>query len=516
MGFNLRLEEFLKYDKIVIQCHDNPDADAIASGYALYTYFNEHGKDVRFIYRGRFTIKKSNLLLMIQELRIPIEYVPDYNKVVDILIVVDCQYNEGNITGIRAKKVAVIDHHQPSSCDKPDAFEIRSSVGSCSTIVWSMLESEGYNVNKNQKLATALYYGLYTDTNAFTELQHPLDKDLRDRIKYDKKLITKMKNSNFTLSELKIAGMAMLGSEYHEEHKYAILDTAPCDPNILGMISDFFLEADSVEVCLVYSVIPSGVKFSVRSCVDKTDAGELAEYLAEGIGSGGGRSDKAGGFIKKEQLKRAYERYAKADTDRRDLVVGDIMRSRMRAYFDEFEIIKPNRDGNYILDGAPLYQRSDIPLGIVLPTDLYEEGTLATIRTLNGDTEVVISSKMMFLIGNQGTVYIISREYSENEFIPADSKFTFDFEYVPNIRDNESGHTKSLLSHARACRFKEGTLFYIKKIDHFTRIYLGKDSDSYLRGRPGEYLIMFGNNKKNINIITAQYLKKYYKKITTR
>ena len=31
----MKLSELLKYDDIVIQCHDNPDADALSSGYAL-------------------------------------------------------------------------------------------------------------------------------------------------------------------------------------------------------------------------------------------------------------------------------------------------------------------------------------------------------------------------------------------------------------------------------------------------------------------------------------------------
>ena len=35
----MRLKELLQFDEIIIQCHDNPDADAIASGYGLYCYF---------------------------------------------------------------------------------------------------------------------------------------------------------------------------------------------------------------------------------------------------------------------------------------------------------------------------------------------------------------------------------------------------------------------------------------------------------------------------------------------
>ena len=48
------------YNPITIQCHDNPDADAIASGYGLYMYYQSLGKDVRLIYSGKNTIKKSS------------------------------------------------------------------------------------------------------------------------------------------------------------------------------------------------------------------------------------------------------------------------------------------------------------------------------------------------------------------------------------------------------------------------------------------------------------------------
>ena len=74
----MKLSDLLEYDDIVVQCHDNPDADALASGFGLYTYFKSQGKDVRFIYRGRNKVQKSNLVIMLDELNIPVEYEPDF------------------------------------------------------------------------------------------------------------------------------------------------------------------------------------------------------------------------------------------------------------------------------------------------------------------------------------------------------------------------------------------------------------------------------------------------------
>ena len=75
----MQLHELLKYDDIVIQCHDNPDADALASGYALLWYFEKMGKQARFIYRGLNEIQKSNLMIMLDELKKFDEMVKDFS-----------------------------------------------------------------------------------------------------------------------------------------------------------------------------------------------------------------------------------------------------------------------------------------------------------------------------------------------------------------------------------------------------------------------------------------------------
>ena len=48
----MKLSKLLQYNQIIVQCHDNPDADAIASGFGVYTYLKMHGKNVRLVYGG--------------------------------------------------------------------------------------------------------------------------------------------------------------------------------------------------------------------------------------------------------------------------------------------------------------------------------------------------------------------------------------------------------------------------------------------------------------------------------
>ena len=122
----MKLTDLQNYQSIMIQCHDNPDADAIASGFALYTYFTSLGKTVQLVYAGRNQIHKSNLLLMVEKLQIPIIYIGDIKgysqqepsgKTPGLLITVDCQYGAGNVTCLPAEDVAIIDHHQVEITD---------------------------------------------------------------------------------------------------------------------------------------------------------------------------------------------------------------------------------------------------------------------------------------------------------------------------------------------------------------------------------------------------------------
>ncbi len=308
----MKLRELLQFNQIIVQCHDNPDADAIASGFAVYTYLKENGKDVRLIYSGRNVIRKSNLVMMIKELEIPIEHVRNTEKEqpAELLVTVDCQYGEGNVALYPAQTVAVIDHHRVSK-KMPPLSEVQSDLGACSTLLWNMLKEEGINPNEDEDLATALYYGLYTDTGNFEEIYNEKDMELRDEALYDGGLITRLRNANISIEELEIAGAALLRCDYNEQYHFAVVKAGPCDPNVLGLISDMVLEVDAIDVCVVFNVLPNGVKLSIRSCDEDIKANELAAKLCMGIGSGGGHHVKAGGFLQMGLLTKAYETYCR-------------------------------------------------------------------------------------------------------------------------------------------------------------------------------------------------------------
>lgn len=315
----MRLRDLLEYNQIVVQCHDNPDADAIASGYGVYTYLKNHGKDVRLVYCGRNIIRKSNLVTMVRELEIPVEHVrnSEMEKTAELLVTVDCQYGEGNVSMYPAENVAVIDHHRVER-KLPPLNRVESNFGACSTLVWSMLLEEGIDANTDEDLITALYYGLYTDTGYFDAIYQEKDILLKEQAAFDAGLITKLKNANISIEELETAGAALLRCDYNEQYRFAVVKAGPCDPNVLGLISDMVLEVDAIDVCVVFNLQPNGVKMSIRSCEEEISANELATKLCMGLGSGGGHDVKAGGFLQMGLLTKAYEAYCRRiDTEPR-------------------------------------------------------------------------------------------------------------------------------------------------------------------------------------------------------
>ena len=114
-----------------------------------------------------------------------------------------------------------------------------------------------------------------------------------------------------SLEELDIAATALLGRDYIEEYRLAIVKAGACDPNVLGIISDFVLEVDAIDICMVFSVIKNGVKLSFRSCIKEVSASEMAQEVCRDIGSGGGHYYKAGGFIPMDLLIDSYNVYCK-------------------------------------------------------------------------------------------------------------------------------------------------------------------------------------------------------------
>lgn len=496
--FIMRLSELNRFEHIVIQCHDNPDADAIASGYGVYCYLKSQGKQAALIYGGREKIRKANLLLMISALNIPIEYCGHMPEA-ELLVTVDCQYGEGNVTHFDARHVAVFDHHFDMG-HPADMKEIRSSYGSCAALIWQLLRQESFPVEEDKDLSTALYYGLYMDTNSLSEISHPMDKDLRDCVKFHESLMLQLRNTNLSLEEMQIAAEALKTYEYHKDGHFAIVRTQPCDPNILGFISDLMLQVDIVDLCVIYCELSYGVKLSVRSCIRTVRANELAEYLVEGAGNGGGHAQKAGGFIPKANLELIM---GACD-------VGKYLYERMEKYCAGYEILYA-KDYEFCADGMRRYTKLPGKLGFMRLTDLLPVGTPVMIRTLEADFDMTVEDDVYVMIGVRGEVYPIRREKFGQSYREVAGGFDITADYLPSVHEKSTGNILELLPYAHACVPTSKTSIYAKPLDHTVKVFTAWDEDNYMLGRDGDYLAVRTDDLHDVYIIAVAIFEESYR-----
>lgn len=491
----MKLSDLLQNNQIWIQCHDNPDPDTIASGFGLYSYFNSQGVKVKLFYSGSNRIEKTNLLIMTSSLGIPLEYMSvgaATQGVEGLLITIDCQYGSGNVTHVPCKQVAMIDHH-PLEGEPTDLCRVKPELGSCATLVWEMLREVDYPVNTDRKLGTALYYGLYTDTNQFSELFGTEDLDMRDALNVDMKVLQRLKNNNLSLQELEIAGIAMKNYYYEPLHRYAIVKTLPCDSNVLGLIADFLMQVGEIDICVVYNEPEDGIKLSVRSCIKEINANELAAYITDGIGTGGGHYEKAGGFLSKRLYMSKFS----------SMAPEEFFRICLSEYCESFNIIHTEKyvfpTGKYVKE----YVRKNTPVLYVRPDSFLKIGEKVSVRWGNSISEYDIVSDEIWLLERCGLIRRIPRYLFNNSFEDVGEDIPEDYcgdEGLPTVRDWKDGRFYSLAGYTSVCRPKGEQKVKAIRLTKNVKLFPEWDKSKYFTGLAGDYLLMSVSDNRDIYI----------------
>ncbi len=494
----MRLRELERFDTITIQCHDNPDPDAIASAFGLFRYFTGKGKNARIIYSGPYRIRKSNLMLMIRELGIDISYYPaETGRITGLLLTADCQYGQGNVTKLEADDIAVIDHHNGTAA--ADMSEIRPELGSCATLVWKMMLDEGIDVLTDRPLCTALYYGLMTDTGNFSEISHPLDRDMRDCLIYNESQIRMFLNSNISLEEMRITGEALAGYESISTYSCGLLRADECDPNILGIISDMALQVAEFNVVLSYGHVSGGYKLSVRSCTKDVLADDFIRFVTGKVGSGGGHDYKAGGFISEDKLKTFFP-----GTGFHDYLYGII-----KEYFESFSIIHAS-EYDPDMSGFDKYMKKSLTLGYIDPLSFLDRNAHILVRTLEGDTDLVVDGSFFLMVGILGEVYPISVSKFNAGYEASSGDLNIRMEYIPKIYTQPDGKVYELSQYMKPCRPLGTSYIFAKKLDRNVKLFTTWYEEKYMGGAPGDYIARRLDDEHDFYIIRSDIFDMTY------
>lgn len=277
------------------------DPDAMASAMALRRIMARRVAAVDIAHVNPVT--RPDNLTMVRYLRIPtVRFKPEMLEEYQRFAVVDSQpHHHPAFKDIPFS--IVLDHH-PEVEDEPvtaEFCEIRSKYGANSTLLTEYLYN--LDIRPGKFLATALLYGIKSDTNSFVRDFCDVDvRAFRYLTKYaDHALLTKIARSEFRLDWLEYFSKAFRRIR-HLNHGLTVHMGRVDSPDILVILADFFMRVHEVTWTAISGVSDGKLIIIFRSAGTR-NMGEYADHLFGEDGSAGGHRTMARAEIPVEALK---------------------------------------------------------------------------------------------------------------------------------------------------------------------------------------------------------------------
>lgn len=319
--FDKFLERLNGCDRVIIQAHDFPDHDAVGSAFALAYLLRKKGFSPLITYQG--FIDRVSLHNLIAWLDIPIAkaHLLDL-KPSDKIIVVDGCIGEKNVTDLPGLEVGVIDHHQVVAPKYTWFDDIRPTYGSTATIIVEYFNY--YKLPIPKRIATALLVGLTFDTANFTRAMSKPDIKALFQLQSlsDMDMVNRICRNQVEYHELKFFDSMLESMTKEGNCAFATLPEG-CPKNMLGVLGDFLLTVDEIDVVVLSARNRERTFISLRSeCLKNNVALVVRRALNDtGVGFGGGHPHMSGGVIH-QIFKHSDEQKFVYDLIRPQLVVG--------------------------------------------------------------------------------------------------------------------------------------------------------------------------------------------------
>jgi len=234
-------------------------------------------------------------------------------------------------------------------------------------------------------------------------------------------------------------------------------------------------------------------------------ANELAARLCEGVGSGGGHKDKAGGFISGDKLQEIGASPA------------EFLENRVREYYGEYDLVYSDKS-EFDLSTMERYRKTEIPIGFARSSDVFPEDTDIIIRTIEGDTFITSDPDIYIMVGICQEIWPIKRakfEASYNELdspYEPDERFWTESHYEPTVKDKVLGEAVSLQPYINSCVPTGDSAIYAKKLDKRTKVFTSWNQEGYMFGDIGDYLAVRGDDSNDAYVIEKNIFKLTYEK----
>jgi nanoRNase/pAp phosphatase (c-di-AMP/oligoRNAs hydrolase) len=283
--------------RVVIQTHDFPDHDAMASAFALGQLLERFGFTPKLLYRG--VIRSYSLWSMISDLAIPVTRVTD--DVSGEWLHAPCIVVDGNPTNSNAQQITdhlfgVIDHHGNS--EQPDCpfVDIRTDYGSCSSIIESYWH--GLGLSPDKAAATALLMGIQMDTDFLSRRVHQADLDALHRVFFiaDWEYGSRVVKTALSKNDLNSLQTAVANARMQDGVFFTVI-SEEISQEVMSIMADFFLRLREISITILVENKGEIRPISMRSQVPEVSAGRVIQAALRGIGEGGGHDYMAGGLL---------------------------------------------------------------------------------------------------------------------------------------------------------------------------------------------------------------------------
>jgi nanoRNase/pAp phosphatase (c-di-AMP/oligoRNAs hydrolase) len=263
----------------------NADPDAMASAMALKRLFWRKVKKT-YIYHINI-INRSDNLAMIRLLKLDQRHIKNLDaSVITKWAIVDSQPHHSEQFG-KFKFDIIIDHHTANPNSKGAFVDIREEYGSTATMLTEYLRTA--QIKPSPKLATALFYGIKTDTDDFVRNSTPDDIDA---FKYLYKfvninIIKKIESSEMTRKTLNSFRTAIDNLIFIKDMSFIYMGKVD-SPDTLVMMADFFVKMAESPWSVVSGIHNQKLIVIIRNAGFRLDAGKTAFRLFGSYGSAGG------------------------------------------------------------------------------------------------------------------------------------------------------------------------------------------------------------------------------------
>jgi len=314
--------------RILVICHNNPDPDTIASAAALRSIFHHtHRRKVTICYGG--VIGRAENRQLTRRLKIGMIPIREIDfKDYSVICMVDTQPGTGNNSMPKDVQPDIIIDHHPlrNTTRKCPFYDVRPRYGSTSTIMTGYLRE--LNIQPDKMLATALFYGLKTDTNGLLRSSEKADPDAFNYLfpNIAPKTLSSIENPRIPKSYFQKFADGITNSVQHADVIISQMGKLN-NPDIAAEMADFLLRMENIHWTLCFGEYRDELVISVRTSRKDWWAGKVALKVLWGLGTGGGHEKAAGGRVNvagltpeecRELKEKIIERFLKTVNSRRE------------------------------------------------------------------------------------------------------------------------------------------------------------------------------------------------------